>query len=114
MLTLQSLTQHILIKHPFCARANLGTALCACCVNLLRMAGGPTPDLRSPCRAQLLSRESDIEVGGRKLGAALEARSCPPGSSCGLRAKDKKDLERMRIAKMGPTKTDPISDCGVQ
>lgn len=78
------------------------------------MAGGPTPDLRSPCRAQLLSRESDVEVGGRKLGAALEARSCPPGSSCGLRAKDKKDLERMRIAKMGPTKTDSISDCGVQ
>ena len=36
------------------------------------MAGGPSLDWRAPCRAQLLSRESDVEDGARKLGAALE------------------------------------------
>lgn len=66
------------------------------------MAGGPTPDWRAPCRAQLLSWESDVEDGARKLGAALEDGRGPLGGPCGLRAKEKTDLERMEAATMGP------------
>lgn len=78
------------------------------------MAGGPSLDWRAPCRAQLLSRESDVEDGARKLGAALEDGRGPLGGPCGLRAKEKTDLERMEAATMGATKTDPSLDCGAR
>lgn len=76
------------------------------------MAGGPTPDWRAPCRAQLLSWESDVEDGARKLGATLEDGRGPLGGPCGLRAKEKTDLERMEAATMGPQRRIPTSDCG--
>ena len=45
-----------------------------------------------------MSRESDVEDGARKLGAALEDGRGPLGGPCGLRAKEKTDLERMEAA----------------
>lgn len=61
-----------------------------------------------------MSWESDAEDGARKLGAALEDGSCLLGGPCGLRAKEKTDLERMEVATVRATKTDPFSDCGAQ
>ena len=78
------------------------------------MAGSPAPDWRAPCGAQRLSWESDVEDGARKLGTALEDGSCLLGGPCGLRAKEKTDLETMEVATVGATKTDPVSDCGAQ
>lgn len=81
-------------------------------MNLLCVAGSPAPDWRAPCRAQRLSWESDVGDGARKLGAALEDGSCPLGGPCGLRAKEKTDLERMEVATMGSQRLIPFRTAG--
>ena len=55
-----------------------------------------------------MSWESDVEDGARKLGAALEDGRGPLGGPCGLRAKEKTDLERMEAATMGPQRQIPL------